>query len=84
MEQIAEFVQDNLWLCLVIGAVVLIVGDELFGVTKGLFGDAADDYGFSRGEQRDLEKVAREAREEFPDEKDTVSVDDFLGPGKRD
>ena len=84
MDQLVDFVEANLWLCIVVGVIILIVGDEILGVTNGLFGDAADDYGFSRREKRDLEQVAREAQEEFPDEDDKVSVDDFLGPGKRE
>ena len=82
MEQIADFVRDNFWICLIVGFIILVVGDEVLGVTKGLFGDAADDYGFSRREQRDIEKTSREAQEDFPDEDDKVSLDDLLGPGK--
>lgn len=42
MNVIVEFVQNNIWLCLGIGVVVVIVADEVFGVTRNLLGDASE------------------------------------------
>lgn len=83
MDQFVEFAANNLWLCIVIGVLILIVGDEVFGVTKGLFGDDADDYGFSRSARKETEEVSREAQQDFPDEDATVSFDDLMGPDNK-
>lgn len=86
MLQLTEFIQDNLWICL-IGAVILwIVADELFGISRGIFGDedAADTYGLNRRDERAEEKMRREAEADFPEESDNVPVEDFLTPTQRD
>lgn len=43
MEALAEFVRANLWLCLGAGVVIVIVGDEILGLSRALFGDAPED-----------------------------------------
>ena len=83
MLQLTEFIQENIWLCIGVGVVLIIVGDELFGVTKSLFGDDADDYGFSRSARLREEKMAEQAEEDFPEADDTVSVEDLLTPKNR-
>ena len=61
---------------------VIVVGDEFLGVTKALFGDD-DDYGLSRGSRKKIEKISEEAERDFPEEEDSVSIEDMLSPKKR-
>lgn len=86
MAQLIEFIESNLWLCLIVGVIAWIVADELFGISRGMFGDedAADTYGLSRRDERAEEKMRREAEADFPEESDNVPVEDFLTPTRRD
>ena len=80
---IQRFVEENIWLC-VIGAVVAwIVIDEVFSITRRIFGER--DYAEPPEEPpAALRRAAKEAQEEFPDAADSVPVEDFLGPERRD
>ena len=82
MQQVVDFIQENLWICIIVGFLVIVVGDEFLGVTKALFGDD-DDYGLSRGSRKKIEKISEEAERDFPEEEDSVSIEDMLSPKKR-
>lgn len=81
MEQLLDFASDNAWLFLVAGVILFVVGDEMFGFSRMLFGDDEDNYGLERRSREDLERIAKEAQRDFPDSEDKVSFDDMMGPG---
>ncbi|MEL6793731.1 MAG: hypothetical protein AAFU55_04890 [Pseudomonadota bacterium] len=81
MEQLLDFASDNVWLFLVAGVILFVVGDEMFGFSRMLFGDDEDTYGLERRSREDLERIAKEAQRDFPDSEDKVSFDDMMGPG---
>lgn len=81
---IQEFVRENIWLCVIIGVVIWIVLSEVFGLSQRVFG-GRDDYTEPREHPTpEMERAARQAQQDFPDEEDKVSFDDFLGSGGRD
>ena len=43
MAGLYAFVEANLWLCLGAGVVILIVADEVFGLSRALFGTPPED-----------------------------------------
>lgn len=80
MTAIAEFIQNNIWLCIGIGVVLVIVGDEVLGVSRSIFGDD-DDYPKDPGPPppAELDPWAEDQTEESKGS----TIDDLLTPPRK-
>ena len=81
MDRLFEFAEANIWLCAVIAIVVVIVADEVLGVSRGLFGD--DDEEVAEEERAERREAARAADDAPAADPDTPTVEDLLDPPKR-
>ncbi|MGB0853107.1 MAG: hypothetical protein ACPGVA_16600 [Pikeienuella sp.] len=83
MPDITSFVLNNIWLCLGIGVIVVMVADEILGVSRALFADPTDDLPF---EKRNREKAAKaeivDPLDNLSEREDGPSVEDMLRPKK--
>lgn len=86
MTALSAFVENNIWLCLVIGVIAVIAIDEVLGITKGLFGDNMDDAPATpQARARDEAENYIDPIDELQKEREEaeVTVDDLLTPPKR-
>lgn len=84
MESLLQFFENNIWLCVIIGIVLIILIDEVLGITRGIFGDDMDDVELPHQSNNQktppedpIEALQRE--EESAD----ITVDDLLTPTRK-
>jgi hypothetical protein len=86
MTGLTEFVTNNIWLCIVIGVIAVIVLDEVLGITRGIFGDNMDNAPATpQARARDEMAEAVDPIEALQREADDaeITVDDLLTPPRR-
>ncbi len=86
MSGLSDFVANNIWLCIVVGVIAIIVIDEVLGLTRSIFGDNMDNAPATP------QARARDEAEDFVDPIDAlqkeeedaeVTVDDLLTPPRK-
>lgn len=76
MQQIIDFFMDNLWLCLGAGVILVIIGDEVLGLSKGMFGDETDDMPMEPRNRHKPER--RRGKKNDNDDDNALVIDDML------
>ena len=85
MSDITTFFLNNIWLCLGVGALVLIIADEVLGVSRSLLADPTDNLPYAKA-AREREHQSTPPAAEFDDLQNLeeteggLSVDDMLRP----
>ena len=82
MEDIGQFVSENLALCIIVGVILIIIGDEVLGVSRGLLGDDADNLPATPKAREKSEETYVDPLEETPKEGE-ARIEDFLQPQPR-
>ena len=85
MPDITAFFLNNIWLCLGIGAVLIIVADEVLGVSRALLSDPTDSLPYDknvreREQPRQTQGEEVGAQDQFGNAEDGPSVEDMLRP----
>ena len=83
MHELQDFISNNLWLCLGLGLVVLVVGDEILGVTRNLIGDEEERLTReAKAKYREIEKQEEEELDliDEPPKPDGPAIEDLLKP----
>ncbi|MGB0506721.1 MAG: hypothetical protein ACPGGK_11045 [Pikeienuella sp.] len=75
MQQVVDFFLDNLWLCVGAGVILVVVGDEVLGLSKGMFGDDTDDMSM---EPRNRKKRKNRRKKKKDDDDASLVIDDML------
>ena len=82
IESLGQFVSENLGLVIVLGVVLVIIVDEVLGVSRGLLGDDTDNLPATPKAREEADRRIDEIAdplEEEPEEGE-ATVDDFLPP----
>ena len=83
MTGFSEFVSNNIWLCIVVGVILVIVVDEVLGLTRSIFGDNMDDAPATpQARARDQAERALDPLDAPPKEQEEgeVPIDALLTP----
>lgn len=87
MPDITTFVLNNIWLCVGIGALVVIIADEVLGVSRALLSDPTDNLPYDKNvREREQSRTPAPAPDEldqldqFGNAEDGPSVEDMLRP----
>jgi hypothetical protein len=75
MHQVVDFFLDNLWLCIGAGIILVVIGDEVLGLSKGMFGDETDDMAM---EPRNRGKQQKRDKNQPEEEEKELVIDDML------
>ena len=83
MPDITSFFLNNIWLCIGIGVVLVLIADEVLGVSRALLSDPTDDVPF---EKRNRDKAAQadliDPLDRLDETEEGPSVEDMLRPRK--
>lgn len=85
MSDITAFFLNNIWLCIGLGALIIIIADEVLGVSRSLLADPTDQLPYDKN-IRERENVQARATEEtdqldqFGEAEDGPSIEDMLRP----
>lgn len=83
--EISEFFWNNFWICLGVGVLIVVVGDEVLGVSRNLLSDGTEDMKFTADQRRKQREDAAppDPLDDLEAEEGETSIDDFLGGDDR-
>lgn len=83
MSDITTFVLNNIWVCLGVGILVIVIVDEVLGVSRALLADPTDTLPYDKNIREQAAPPPEhvdEAQDRFGNAEDGPSVEDMLRP----
>ena len=77
VEAVTNFISENLALCVILGVLLVIVGDEVLGLSRGLLGDEADNLPATPAARKQPEEINDPIESAQPGD---TPIDAFLTP----
>lgn len=83
MSDITSFFLNNIWICIGVGVVLVLIIDEVLGVSRALLADPTEDLPFEKQNRiRASEAEIVDPLDNLEDKEDGPSVEDMLRPKK--
>lgn len=83
MSDITSFLLNNIWVCIGVGVVLILIIDEVLGVSRALLSDPTEDVPFEKkNRMKASEAEIVDPLDNLEDKEDGPSVEDMLRPRK--